>query len=34
VSFGEATREVKEVVSHRGRAFRALVAALARPAEG
>ena len=34
VSFAEATREAKEVVSHRGRAFRALLAALAHPAEG
>jgi XTP/dITP diphosphohydrolase len=30
VTFGEATREAKEGVSHRGRAFRALVAELAR----
>lgn len=28
VTFGEASREAKEVVSHRGRAFRALLAAL------
>ena len=28
VTFGEATREAKEVVSHRGRAFRALIASL------
>ncbi len=30
VTFGEATREAKEGVSHRGRAFRTLVEALAR----
>ena len=28
MTFGEATREAKEQVSHRGRAFRALIAAL------
>jgi XTP/dITP diphosphohydrolase len=28
VTFGEASREAKEVVSHRGRAFRALMSAL------
>jgi XTP/dITP diphosphohydrolase len=27
-TFGEATREAKELVSHRGRAFRALISAL------
>jgi len=30
MTFGQATREAKEAVSHRGRAFRALVAALER----
>jgi XTP/dITP diphosphohydrolase len=29
-TFGEASREEKEVVSHRGRAFRALIDALQR----
>jgi XTP/dITP diphosphohydrolase len=30
VTFGEASREAKEHVSHRGRAFRALLALLGR----